>query len=72
MNKNLCAVTIEYFDYDKNPRFHDETMVYGVENAKYFANMLIKADNVCSVDVIDAMTGELYYSYRDGEIRWEV
>lgn len=57
----LFTVFVDYYNYKASDAGHyrDEISVFGRENAYTLGKKIINADNVLSVDVIDAMTGEI-------------
>lgn len=60
----LFIVSVNYYNYkaDDNNHYRYEVSVAGQENAYVLAKKFIDADNVISVDVIDALTGEVIES----------
>lgn len=60
----LFNVSIDYYNYKASDVFYyrHEIPVFGRENACILAKKFIDADNVVSVDVIDALTGEVIES----------
>ena len=60
----LFNVSINYYNYKASDVFYyrHEISVFGRENACILAKKFIDADNVVSVDVIDALTGEVIES----------
>lgn len=60
----LFIVSVKYYNYKAgdNNYYRYEVSVAGQENAYDLAKKFIDADNVVSVDVIDALTGEVIES----------
>lgn len=60
----LFIVSVNYYNYKAgdNNYYRYEVSVAGQENAYTLAKKFIDADNVISVDVIDALTGEVIES----------
>lgn len=60
----LFIVSVNYYNYKAgdNNYYRYEVSVAGRENACILAKKFIDADNVVSVDVIDALTGEVIES----------
>lgn len=60
----LFIVSTIYYNYEAGDMGHyrNEVSVFGRENACILAKKFIDADNVISVDVIDALTGEVIES----------
>lgn len=60
----LFIVSVNYYNYKAgdNNYYRYEVSVAGQENAYDLAKKFIDADNVVSVDVIDALTGEVIES----------
>lgn len=57
----LFIVSAAYYNYkaDNTRWYTHEVSVVGQENAHFLGGKLMDADNVLSVDIIDAMTGEV-------------
>lgn len=57
----LFTIFVNYYNYEASDagHYHHEISVFGRENACTLGEKLINADNVLSVYVIDAMTGEI-------------
>lgn len=57
----LFIVSAVYYNYKASDvgRYFHEMSVVGQENAYLLGQKLLEADNVLSVDIIDAMTGEV-------------
>jgi hypothetical protein len=60
----LFIVSVNYYNYKAgdNNHYRYEIPVFGRENACILAKKFIDADNVVSVDIIDALTGEVIES----------
>lgn len=60
----LFIISVKYYNYKAgdNNHYRYEVSVVGQENAYVLAKKFIDADNVISVDVIDALTGEVIES----------
>ncbi len=60
----LFIISVNYYNYKAGDMGHyrHEISVFGRENACILAKKFIDADNVVSVDVIDALTGEVIES----------
>lgn len=56
---NLYEVSVCTFDYEENKNFIFSKCIVGEENACYIAKAYKKAENVKSVLIIDAFTGEI-------------
>lgn len=67
INQMLFIVSVNYYNYkaDDNNRYRYEVSVAGQENAYALGQKFMDADNVLSVDIIDAMTGEVIESWKD-------
>lgn len=65
----LFIVSANYYNYKAgdNGHYRTETTVVGQENAYELGKMFFNADNVLSVDVIDALTGEVIESWESWE-----
>lgn len=63
----LFIVSVNYYNHkaDDNNRYRYEVSVAGQENAYALGQKFADADNVLSVDIIDAMTGEVIESWED-------
>lgn len=63
----LFIISTVYYNYrpDDNNRYRCETMVVGQDNAYELGQKFMDADNVLSVDIIDAMTGEVIESWTE-------
>lgn len=63
----LFIVSVIYYNYKAgdNGHYRYEVSVIGQENAYTFGKKFMEADNVLSVDVIDAMTGEVIESWNE-------
>lgn len=63
----LFIVSVNYYNYKAgdNNRYHYEVSVAGQENAYVLGQKFMDADNVLSVDIIDAMTGEVIESWKE-------
>ncbi len=63
----LFTVSVIYYNYKKGDmgRYRNEISVVGEENAYTLGKKFMDADNVLSVDVIDAMTGEVIKSWNE-------
>ena len=57
----LFTVSVIYYNYKASDAGHyrNEMSVFGRENAYTLGKKFMRADNVLSVDIIDAMTGEI-------------
>ena len=60
----LFIISVNYYNYkaDDMGHYRHEISVFERENACILAKKFIDADNVVSVDVIDALTGEVIES----------
>lgn len=63
----LFIVSVNYYNYKAgdNNRYRYEVSVAGQENAYALGQKFMDADNVLSVDIIDAMTGEIIESWEE-------
>lgn len=63
----LFIVSVIYYNYkaSDNGHYRYEVSVVGQENAYTLGKKFMSADNVLSVDVIDAMTGEVIESWNE-------
>lgn len=63
----LFIVSANYYNYKAGDMGHYryEVSVAGQENAYALGQKFMDADNVLSVDIIDAMTGEVIESWED-------
>lgn len=63
----LFIVSVNYYNYKAgdNNRYRYEESVAGQENAYALGQKFADADNVLSVDIIDAMTGEVIESWEE-------
>ena len=63
----LFIVSTIYYNYEAGDMGHyrHEVSVFGQENACTLGKKFMRADNVLSVDIIDAMTGEVIESLGD-------
>ena len=63
----LFIVSVNYYNYkaDDNNHYRYEVSVAGQENAYTLGKKFADADNVLSVDIIDAMTGEVIESWAE-------
>lgn len=63
----LFIVSTIYYNYEAGDMGHYryEVSVVGQENAYTLGEKFMRADNVLSVDIIDAMTGEVIESWDD-------
>ena len=63
----LFIVSTIYYNYDAGDmgRYRHEVSVVGQENACTLGKKFMRADNVISVDIIDAMTGEIIENWND-------
>lgn len=61
----LFIVSAIYYNYEAEDmgRYRYEVSVVGQENAYTLGKKYMNADNVLSVDIIDAMTGEVIESW---------
>lgn len=61
----LFIISAVYYNYrpDDNNRYRCETTVVSQDNAYELGQKFMDADNVLSVDIIDAMTGEVIESW---------
>lgn len=57
----LFTVSVNYYNYKASDigHYRHEMSVFGRENAYTLGKKIMNADNVFSVDIIDAMTGEV-------------
>ena len=63
----LFIVSAIYYNYKAGDMGHyrHEVSVLGQENAYTLGKKFMRADNVISVDIIDAMTGEIIENWND-------
>ena len=63
----LFIVSTIYYNYEAGDmgRYRHEVSVVGQENACTLGKKFMRADNVISVDIIDAMTGEIIENWND-------
>ena len=63
----LFIVSIIYYNYNAGDMGHyrHEVSVVGQENAYTLGKKFMRADNVLSVDILDAMTGEVIENWDD-------
>lgn len=63
----LFIVSAIYYNYEVGDMGHyrHEVSVLGQENACTLGKKFMRADNVLSVDIIDAMTGELIENWKN-------
>lgn len=63
----LFIVSVNYYSYKASDMGHYryEVSVAGQENAYELGKKFADADNVLSVDIIDAMTGEVIKSWEN-------
>ena len=63
----LFIVSVNYYNYKPgdNNHYRYEVSVAGQENAYTLGQKIADADNVLSVDIIDAMTGEVIKSWEN-------
>ena len=63
----LFIVSTIYYNYEAGDMGHyrNEVSVMGQENAYTLGKKIMRADNVLSVDIIDAMTGEVIESWKN-------
>lgn len=63
----LFIVSVNYYNYKAgdNNHYRYEVSVAGQENAYTLGKKFANADNVLSVDIIDAMTGEVIESWAE-------
>lgn len=63
----LFIVSTIYYNYEAGDmgRYRHEISVVGQENACTLGKKFMRADNVISVDIIDAMTGEVIENWND-------
>ena len=63
----LFIISAVYYNYrpDDNNRYRCETTVVGQDNAYELGQKFMDADNVLSVDIIDAMTGKVIESWTE-------
>ena len=63
----LFIVSTIYYNYKAGDMGHyrNEVSVMGQENAYTLGKKFMRADNVLSVDIIDAMTGEVIESWKN-------
>ena len=63
----LFIVSVNYYNYKAgdNNHYRYEVSVAGQENAYTLGKKFADADNVPSVDIIDAMTGEVIESWAE-------
>lgn len=63
----LFIVSTIYYNYEAGDMGHyrHEVSVMGQENAYTLGKKFMRADNVLSVDIIDAMTGEVIESWKN-------
>lgn len=63
----LFIVSAIYYNYEAGDMGHyrHEVSVVGQENAYTLGKKFMRADNVLSVDIIDAMTGEVIENWND-------
>lgn len=63
----LFIVSVNYYNYKAGDMGHYryEVSVTGQENAYALGQKFMDADNVLSVDIIDAMTGEVIESWEE-------
>ena len=63
----LFIVSVNFYIYKAgdNNHYRYEVSVAGQENAYALGQKFMDADNVLSVDIIDAMTGEVIESWED-------
>ena len=61
----LFIVSAIYYNYEAGDtgRYRHEVSVIGQENAYILGKKFMNADNILSVDIIDAMTGEVIESW---------
>lgn len=63
----LFIVSVNYYNYKAGDmgRYRYEVSVAGQENAYALGQKFMDADNVLSVDIINAMTGEVIESWAE-------
>ena len=63
----LFIVSVNYYNYKAgdNNHYRYEVSVAGQKNAYTLGQKFMDADNVLSVDIIDAMTGEVIKSWKE-------
>ena len=63
----LFIVSAIYYNYKAgdNGHYRTETTVVGEENAYELGQKFAYADNVLSVDIVDAMTGEVIETWEN-------
>ena len=63
----LFIVSTIYYNYEADDmgRYRHEVSVMGQKNACTLGKKFMRADNVISVDIIDAMTGEVIENWND-------
>ena len=63
----LFIISAIYYNYKAgdNSHYRNEVTVLGEENAFALGQRFMDADNVLSVDIIDALTGEVIESWTE-------